>query len=61
MIIVRLEETLFFYLISKRIKSKASKLFKPIKYFKKHQNLIVVVIMKEFGLLKIDPSPKAEN
>lgn len=54
MIIVELKKAQFFYLISKSIKSKTSKLFKPIKYFKKYQNLAIVAVVKEFRLFNIN-------
>lgn len=53
-IIVGLKKAQLFYLISKTIKSKANRLFNSIKYFRKHQNLVVVAIVKEFGLFNID-------
>lgn len=51
---MRLKDAQFFYLVSKGIKPKASRLFKLIKCLKKHPNLVVVAVMKEFGVLNID-------
>ena len=58
MIIVGLEEAQFFYLVSKRVKPKASRLFKPIKSFKEHQDLAMVTIVKKLGLLNVNFFPK---
>lgn len=51
---MRLKKVQCFYLINKSIKPKASRLFKPIKCFKKYQNLAMVTIVKKFELLNID-------
>lgn len=58
MIITGLDKTQFFYLISKDIKLKANGLLKSIKNFDKHQNLAIITIMKERGLLNINFLPE---
>lgn len=58
MIIMGLDKTQFFHLISKDIKPKANGLLKSIKSFDKHQNLAIITIIKEYGLLNINFFPE---
>ncbi len=58
MIVLGLEKAQFFHLVSKDIKPKVKSLFKLIKSFKEHQNLVVITVLKELRLLNVNLFPK---